>query len=159
MLGWFKNKVRNAGLEAAKRDLSHWNAGLRGADGHEVAEIVVAATMVRLAAQRGVAARKLAEVLHCPNLPDPIETAFACADLGATLRAARQQGKPEIATGGMVWLHSLRCVGYPELREQGRAMWSELSRGFEWVGTPECPAPQWGDEHMFIPKWLYPERS
>jgi hypothetical protein len=38
----------------------------------------------------------------------------------------------------MVWLHTLRCLTTPELRDLGRQMWQELERGFPH--TPEALA-------------------
>jgi hypothetical protein len=31
-----------------------------------------------------------------------------------------------------IWLHTLLAAAYPELRQQGLALWNELQRGFKF---------------------------
>lgn len=38
-----------------------------------------------------------------------------------------------MATGLMVWLHSIRASQTPEIRVRGREMWAELRRGIPYA--------------------------
>jgi hypothetical protein len=49
------------------------------------------------------------------------------------IREFQKIGQPSDAAGTMVWLHSMRALAFPELRELGRDMWNELQRGFPYV--------------------------
>jgi len=49
------------------------------------------------------------------------------------VRQFQKLNQPTDAAGTMIWLHSLRSQGYPELRIKGRELWSELVRGFPYV--------------------------
>jgi hypothetical protein len=69
------------------------------------------------------------------------------------------------AAGAMVWLHSLRAQGYPELRIKGRELWSELSRGsghvraalFNIENMTQKILPELSDEEIqFVPGGLEP---
>jgi hypothetical protein len=49
------------------------------------------------------------------------------------VREFQKIGQPSDAAGTMVWLHSMRALAFPEVRELGRDMWKELQRGFPYV--------------------------
>ncbi|MGV7219588.1 hypothetical protein [Bradyrhizobium sp. UFLA05-112] len=50
-----------------------------------------------------------------------------------TVQKLQGSGDFAAAAGLIVWVHSLRAMTDPLLREDGRAMWRELARGFPHV--------------------------
>lgn len=48
------------------------------------------------------------------------------------------------ATGMSIWSHSLLAAAYPELRQQGLAVWNELQRGFKYCDyfDPQVDVPE-----------------
>jgi hypothetical protein len=45
----------------------------------------------------------------------------------------RREGKPQLAAGVMVWVHSLRAFANPEIRPFAREIWMHLQRGAFYV--------------------------
>ena len=48
------------------------------------------------------------------------------------------------ASGMSIWSHSLLAAAYPELRQQGLALWKELQRGFKYCKqfNPQQDVPE-----------------
>ena len=101
-------------------------SGLRSADGEELGMVVAFATdWRRTIAQSGI------DLLY----PDQCirDDPFISYKLAKKIGYLQKAGKPEIASGLMVWVHTLRSIHSLELRPNGREMWGELERGFAWV--------------------------
>lgn len=65
-------------------------------------------------------------------LQDP----YIAVKLARLIKQYQKAGDYPEALGLMVWLHSIRAMIEPDLRDQGRAIWRQLKRGFPHV--PSC---------------------
>ncbi|WP_183211058.1 hypothetical protein [Brevundimonas halotolerans] len=54
----------------------------------------------------------------------------AVSSLVKVVHGLQKQGIPQVASGLMVWVHTLRAGNSLRLRAKAREMWTELSRGF-----------------------------
>lgn len=54
-------------------------------------------------------------------------------ELSSSAVRMQRDGRPQDAARLMVWVHTLRAMNRPSLREKGRILWQELSRGFPYV--------------------------
>jgi hypothetical protein len=126
MFGWLKRKTELAGIKGATEDIDRFILSLRGMSDYEVAMAVAIATHWRNAFQRD----------DDINLLEPWDVECRSPDfrwkLNRLLVEVQRTRKP-MAVGLMIWLHTLRAAGMPELRLKGRQMWSELRRGFALV--------------------------
>lgn len=108
------------------KELEKFVSNLRALDGAEVGMIVALATR-----QRHILAVEYGWFLLDPFVTlqrDP----GAAITLNALIRAAQRRGQEPLAAGMMVWLHSLRAMQSPELRQGGRDLWRQLQRGFPY---------------------------
>jgi hypothetical protein len=130
MIGnWLKRKVQIASVRAAREDLDRFNASLRGATDREIGMVMAIATIIRL---RLTTSGRLPR--NAFALPTPGDgSAQLQLYLSGMVREFQKIGQPSDAAGAMVWLHSMRALGFPEVRELGRDMWKELQRGFPYV--------------------------
>lgn len=122
MLGWLKRKVQIASINAMGADIDRFLLGLRGASAEEIGGIL-ACTYHWM----GFLERKFGWNLDHPDL-------VMMQDIGASMMVGKcarhiQAKEPALATGLLVWLHTLRASSTPELRLRGRELWSQLTRG------------------------------
>jgi hypothetical protein len=126
MFGWLKRKAQIASVNAMATDIDRFVMGLRGASAEEIGGILASTYHWMEFLER-----KFGWNLDHPDLVIANDL-FASMTVGKCAR--RIQGKePAMATGLMVWLHTLRASGTPELRLRGRELWSQLNRGAEHV--------------------------
>lgn len=122
MFRWLKRRAEIAVLRQMEEDIDRFLAGLRGADSSELGMVVAVATHWR----------RIFEEDNVDFL-DPIHAKLANPLIAVKINrliAKVQKENPELASGLMVWLHTLRAANNPEIRIKGRAMWGELRRGF-----------------------------
>lgn len=62
-------------------------------------------------------------------LQDP----YIAVKLARLIQQYQKAGNYPEALGLMVWLHSIRAMIEPDLRDRGRAIWRQLRRGFPHV--------------------------
>lgn len=166
MFKWLGRKVEIAGIQAASTDLDRFIAGLRGASDAEVGFMVAMATLLRLRMQEAGELPRFALDLSLPR--DQKQADLLQWKLNRTVNGFQKLGQPTDAAASMVWLHSVRALNMPELRSQGRTMWSQLTRGFPTsvesaqeicqlmgLGLPE----RISSEVTFIPVGLEPREA
>ena len=108
------------------KELSSFVDNLRAADGSELGMVVACATNWRH--ELGQDGWDLLEPSLC-LATDPMIT----FRLTKAIQKLQHDGRPELAVGLMVWVHTLRASTRLQLRSLGRDMWRELSRGFPHV--------------------------
>lgn len=129
MLGWLKRRAELASLRAATEDLDRFLAGLQGATSEELGVLVAIATFLRANLRKEGILPDSVLGIGLPATPD--EEITAVMQLPRLIKLFQKEGQSSDAAGAMVWLHSVRVIAlYPELRNKGREMWRELSRGF-----------------------------
>ena len=122
MFSWLKRKVELRAIQAAEEDIERFLKGLRGSDLEEIAMVAAVATH-----WRNVFAAQGIDLLH-PVEAERKKPALLML-LNRTIREV-QKVHPAFAAGLMVWLHTVRAANMPEIRAQGRDVWSELYRSF-----------------------------
>lgn len=127
-MGWLTNKIGQWSLRQQKEELETYLSILKSMDGPEIGFVLAIATHMR----HGL------ESAHV-DLMDPMACAAHKPDIAIELSRLinkfQKQGAPHIASGLMVWAHTIRAAIQPELRGIARAMWGELQRGFPYVQT------------------------
>ncbi len=130
MIGnWIKRKINEAGYKSALNDIERFLLALRGQGDEEIGMLLAIATIIRLNLfQSG---RLSESVLNFETSEsEHVEAQVFVSSLVKEFQGSKQ---PSDAAGAMIWLHSLRSQGYPELRIKGRELWGELIRGFPYV--------------------------
>ncbi len=129
MLGWLKRRAELASLRAATEDVDRFLAGLQGATPEELGTLVAVATFLRINFRNeGILPDS---VLGAGSSATADEEMSAVMQLPRWIKLFQKEGQTSDAAGAMVWFHSVRIITlYPELRNKGREMWQELSRGF-----------------------------
>jgi hypothetical protein len=61
-------------------------------------------------------------------------------DIIKEIRSLQRSGGEALASGLMVWVHSLRAANDLKLRETARNIWGELERGFPFVEQAQIEA-------------------
>ena len=129
-MGWVQRKIGEWAVRRSEADLQRQVAAYRSMDDEDVALILVVATYARIGLKlHGV----LSEEALDGSREREFEAAWTVRPIGRLIKQAQRRGNPVAASGLMVWLHSLRALNAPELRDGGREMWAELSRGFPHV--------------------------
>ncbi|HKK14670.1 MAG TPA: hypothetical protein VKA14_08420 [Gammaproteobacteria bacterium] len=122
------------------RKLAHWTAGrqrgeleafvvrLRSMDDRRVGLVVARATDFRhhLESQGHIVSDPIIYLAYNPRFP---------MALSRMILGLQGDARMQDATALMVWVHTLRAARSLELRDLGRQMWRELSRGFPYVET------------------------
>lgn len=124
-MGWLSNKVLGWATRSQRAELAEFISRLHAMDGSEIGLIVACATNHRhvLATHNGW------DLLNPATLE--IADPMIALKLGDIVRSLQGKGRPELAAGTMVWLHTVRAASNLDLRQSGREMWRELSRGFD----------------------------
>ena len=162
MIGqWVKKKIYNAGYKSGLEEIERFILSLRGQSDEEIGMLLALANLIRVNLING--GRLSIQVLNF----EVSETEHSQVQMYVSnlVREFQKANQKTDAAGAMVWLHSLRAQGYPELRIKGRELWSELSRGFEHVRDAlydietmtQKTLPELSDEDIhFIPSGLEP---
>lgn len=135
MFGFFKRKIQMAAVKAATEDLSRFKAGLVGMTKEELGQLVALAHLMgSKLAREGVLPQLDDDFLaNCDLMGQESIDKEPMLAMGNIIRIYQKENMNQSALGIMVWLHSLRAVVYPEIRQLGREMWVELARGFPYA--------------------------
>lgn len=125
--GWLSSKVGQWAVAAQRRELEEFVARLKALDGHELGLILAMATHQR---HVFLSAKGWQLIYPAALVDQPQNVPMQLAEIIKTLQG---QGRPDIAAGVMVWLHTVRALQSPDLKQFGREMWGQLERG-----TPFC---------------------
>jgi len=124
-MGWLTERIVKWTSDKQRAELEEFVALLRVMDGPEIGRAIALATHFR---------HFLEADGHHPM--DPIGYAATrpefAVSLSRTANDLERRKKPE-ATAFTIWMHTMRAGARPELRDLGRDMWRELSRGFPHV--------------------------
>ena len=124
--GWF----RNLQASNSERDITIFLNGLRGSDSGEIAAVVAMASIHRIHLnEMGILLNSA--LGSGPQILTLDEHRAVQHIVGKLTRKCQANGRPDLAAGMMVWLHSIRAFTFPEIRILAREMWGELSRGFD----------------------------
>ena len=133
MIGeFFKKKLRNFSQEQHKKELFPFLGKLADGDDDDVGMIVAIGTILRMQINRKNSL--LQEVLDSGYKASSDNLAEILLNLSSLAKDLQKGGRTRDAVGVAVWLHTLRCFAYPEFIDYGKNIWSELSRGFDFVG-------------------------
>lgn len=162
MFGWLKAKAQKKIADTMRDDLLRFLESLKGAASQELGMMLVVATTIRLnLLERGVISESALDVgLYSNGIDDDT----AGLRLNKLIRTFQKEGQLSDAAGAMIWLHSVRCIQTPELRNLGRQLWAELERGMPLVEFCADDLELMGArlpgrvrlEAKFIPKGLEP---
>ena len=162
MIGqWIKKKIYNAGYKSGLEEIERFILSLRGQSDEEIGMLLAIANLIRINLINS--GRLSVQILNFEVSES--EHSQAQMYVSSLVREFQKSNQNTDAAGAMVWLHSLRAQGYPELRIRGRELWSELSRGFEHVREAlydietmtQKALPELSDEEiLFIPGGLEP---
>lgn len=150
------------GSKSARNEIRQFVEHLAGMDDAEVGQLVAVSTMVRHALSGSLIPPYLFEAGRLA--PDKISAAVQF-DLGQQAKTLQSSDRLIEAAGISVWRLSLAALGYPGLRNDGRAMWREMRRGFQtafdWMEEIEAQHLVDGlggwDDFDLIPYGLEPE--
>jgi hypothetical protein len=127
---WLKDRVALRAVRSGRQELERFVASLRAQSESEIALILAVAAGIRV---------RLREAGHLPDEVLRVAPAQDYEQATVQRRIARLvqgfQSKSEYidAAGAMVWLHTLRALTLPELRDPGRQMWEQLARGMQYA--------------------------
>jgi hypothetical protein len=124
---WLRQRFEHDASRSGRVALERFVASLRAQPENEIALVVVVAAAIRV---------RLRDAGHLPD--DVLQASSSHEYEQATVqqRVARLVRKYQTnsehidAAGAMVWVHTLRSLTIPELRDLGRQMWQQLERGF-----------------------------
>jgi len=122
MFGWLKRKAQLKIVAAQEQDINRFILGLKGASPQEVGATVAIANH-----WRNLLENDRRWDLDHPDLVMVADPGAAML-IGGLIRRL-QKDNPLMASGLMVWIHTLRASSTPEIRQLGREMWSQLARG------------------------------
>jgi hypothetical protein len=77
----------------------------------------------------------LQEVLDSGYSTPPGKLSEILLNLSSLAKDLQKDGRTRDLTGVAVWLHTLRCFAHRDFIDYGRAMWTEMSRGIDYVGS------------------------
>lgn len=131
-MGWIANATLRWADGRQQKEIGDYIRHLRSMDGDEIGWVMAIASHQRqkLETSRGWP-------LLYPAACWRLEPNIAIKLTQVTLEIQRQNS-PQLAAGLMVWVHTIRVLSptsSPELRQLGREMWGELSRGFKHVSS------------------------
>jgi hypothetical protein len=129
ILQWFKKLAREKFIKTMRGEADSWITSLRSLDAEEIAG-VLAIALTQAAFLRAQLKAEPYEpqltVIQHPNI---------CITLNSAIRHLQKEGMPQPAAGMFVWLFTFRAAMFVELRDTGRQLWKELSRGEPHVPT------------------------
>jgi hypothetical protein len=154
---WFRRRDQVAPVEGAREDLERFVDSLRGMSDEEVGRVVAFAAIARVALRKsGVLPDELLQITSAKK------RANAQLAVAQVVRGYRAERRFAEATGVMVWLHTLRALSTPEVRNLGRDMWRQLQRGplQALIALQDMRVPPLSDVTMEcsrIPRDLFPD--
>jgi hypothetical protein len=133
MIGkFFKNKLGNYSQEQHKKELLPFLEKLDDGDDDDVGMIVAIGTILRM--QINCKNGLLQDVLDSGYKAPHDKLAEILLNMSSLTIDLQKDGRTRDAVGVAVWVHTLRCFAHPEFIDYGKNIWSELSRGFDFIG-------------------------
>ncbi len=126
MFGWLKRRMEMRFTAAMENDIRRFVAGLRGASAEEIGLLLLIANH-----WRRILEQEFGWNLDHPELI-PAKHPAAAWHVNRMIQKVQKQN-PAMASGLMVWLHTLRASDVPEIRLAGRELWGQLHRGMPHV--------------------------
>jgi hypothetical protein len=128
-MGWLKNLLLRGVVATQRREMIAFTTNLSAMDAEEIGLVVACANHQRLLMLENSGwdfnyPAVLAD--HPSNIP---------VLLGNAIIELQRQGRPQLAAGIWVWVHTLRAFRLLELRQDGRDLWRQLARGFPFVDS------------------------
>ena len=136
MLDWLKRKMLDRMAAAQRKELKTFLMALRRMGDEELGAVVFFTGLARVVVEQNAAQLGFAQGI---SLLAPL--AFCQADtdcaakLGRMIRECGREENPQLATGYLVWLHTVRGVMNPLLRQGACDVWGLLERGFPHTAT------------------------
>lgn len=132
MFAWLRRRTQLASLRSATEDVDRVIATLQGMTAGEIGMLVALATFIRINLRSdGI---DLVQLLSGNTPPKSDAELNALLQLPRLVRQFQEAGQMSDAGALLLWQQSLRISAlYPELRNKGRVMWNEASRGFDSV--------------------------
>ena len=163
MFRWLENRIAKKATDTARKEMESFVQGLKGMGHSELGPAVLMATVARNSIKERAVQLGFKEGY---TLLSPFE--FVKADpncflaINSVIKTCQKERNYVLASGFMVWEHTLRAVAAPELLPLAREMWAELKKGFPYVhdsysavlANPEANLPRslWSDDYMEIPE-------
>ena len=158
--------MKNHALSSSRKEVQRYLTGLVSMGDEDLGIIVAVATVVRVNMEmEGFLPENLYFSSH---LPPADELGKYQMELNKLARDFNKMKQPTDAVATIALSYSLRCLNMPELRDLGRGIWAELSRGFphveeklrdgEKLKDEKFPKRVW-DEWQKIPTGLEPVKS
>jgi hypothetical protein len=124
---WLRRRFEHNAARSGRVGLERFVASLRSQPENEIAMLVVVAAAIRVRLRD--AGHLPDDVLQATSMHE-YEQATVRQRVSRLVRKYQTHSEYIDAAGAMVWLHTLRSLTTPELRDLGRQMWQELQRGF-----------------------------
>ena len=128
----FKNKLGNFSQEQHRKELLPFLEKLTEGDDDDIGMIVAIGTILRM--QISQKNPLLQEVLDSGYNASRTKLAEIMLNLSSLAKDLQKDGRTRDAVGVAIWLHTLRCFAHPEFIDYGKNIWSEMKRGFDYVG-------------------------
>ncbi|MGB0682653.1 MAG: hypothetical protein ACPGOV_08095 [Magnetovibrionaceae bacterium] len=129
MFNWLRQRKRNSFVAAAREEMQTFTANLELLDGPGRATVVVVATQLRVNLEREEMVP--AGLFGLDSNPGADPYGKFMDKLDRLVRGFLKRDNASDTAAAYVWLHTVRALYYPELREEGRALWTALSEGFD----------------------------
>ncbi len=126
MFGWIARRIQRTALAQVREDLQVYIDSLKGLSADEMATALAISTFVRLRMER---AGTMPRTIMAEGVADDATLAALATHLNRMIREAQKNKNFLIASGLMVWIHSVRAMLHPSARHLGQAMWEQLQRG------------------------------
>jgi hypothetical protein len=128
---WFRTHLGERALDAGRRDLVRFNAGLAESSDADLGALIAVATVLRINFETHEVIPP--GVFTDEEMPSAETLGAGQLRINKLIHQFNRAGKPDDAAGATVWSYSLRALNVPGLRDPGREMWAELRRGFGHV--------------------------
>jgi hypothetical protein len=128
---WLKTHLGERALEAGRRELGRFVAGLRAMSDEDLGALVAIATVLRVNFESHDVIPE--DVFSADDMPSVERLGAYQMRVNKLIRQFERMQKPDDAAGAIVWSYSLRALNVPGLRDLGRDMWGQLRRGFPYV--------------------------
>jgi len=125
-MGWITSLLVKKVIADHSKEIDQFITGLKSMSDDEIAELVAYSTHTKHLIER------LGVDLFFPN-DIYMKNPDLLPELVKQISNFKSQGNHIAASAMMVWAHTIRATTRSDLVARGRAMWTELSRGFSGV--------------------------
>ncbi|EJS8701447.1 hypothetical protein NFA99_004632 [Escherichia coli] len=120
MIGMFARSIQ-------KKEMKTFTQSLCAQDGRDIAASLIVATAYRNNLRNINAIDLFQPAIEFQKNPKIL------INLGLAIRQKQSLEEYELAAALMIWLHTIRSMTHPTLRNLGRELWGQLSRGMAHV--------------------------